>query len=115
MIAWAADIDKFANLNPHENYESIQHQALMDMWILQRYPPARCKQNTINADNPFIPAYPKMNEVEVDASQADTSKGIQAGKFKVIDCEGYGDPKKKREANLQMGQPQKRRSGVRWG
>lgn len=90
-IAWAADIDKFANLNPQEEHEGIQHQALLDMWVLARFPPALCKQEKIDEQNPFVPAYPAMTKVVVDEKAADSAKGSHPGTFDVVDCTGYGE------------------------
>lgn len=89
-IAWAADIDKFVNLSPHEKHEEIEYQALMDMWIVHRFPPAACKQEKIDAENPFVPAYPKMKQVKVEEGMADNAKGIRAGTFDAPECQGYG-------------------------
>jgi len=88
-IAWAADVDKFVNINPHGKFANVQHQALLDMWILQRFPPAVCKQETIDEQNPFVPVYPATTKVVVDKEHADEAKGIRAGTFDVVDCTGY--------------------------
>lgn len=84
-IAWQTDIDaKFKNVDPEEKVktregDTAQRQALVDMWILKRFPPVQCVQVNISDSKPYVPVY-----------VAEKSVAGKSGKqVTVADCENY--------------------------
>jgi hypothetical protein len=83
-IAWAVDVDsgKFVNLNPEEiSKKDLQNQALLNMWILQRFPPVRCEQVVISDSKPFVPAKIATRNV--------TFQGSVERQVLITDCTDY--------------------------
>jgi len=83
-IAWAPDVDtgKFTNLKPEGISENdLPNQALLNMWILQRFPPVRCEQVVISDTKPFVPTKLAMRNV--------TFQGASGRQMLITDCTDY--------------------------
>lgn len=84
-IAWPADLaeGKFKNKDPEAvpPGQKLQNQALMDMWILGRYPPVECKQTDFSDNKPYVPVRVAMKSIAVPGG----------GSAMVADCTGYMD------------------------
>jgi len=77
-IAWPSDVDgKFQNIDPEAKVsDGVQNQVLLNMWILERFPPVQCQQTTIAEGEQFEPIHVGKKE---DLA-ANTS---------LLDCRGY--------------------------
>lgn len=84
-IAWGVDVDskKFVNLSPEKiEKQDLPNQAVLNMWILQRFPPVRCDQVVISDAKPFVPVQPAMRNMTFQGSER-----------RVTDCSDYeGSP-----------------------
>jgi hypothetical protein len=83
-IAWANN-GKFSSMDPEAimNGDS-QNQELVNMWILQRFPPVACEQVVISNSKPYVPVIPAMKNVTVKS---------RSRQMPITDCQGYfGNP-----------------------
>mmetsp|Transcript_72877 Transcript_72877/g.170690 ORF Transcript_72877/g.170690 Transcript_72877/m.170690 type:complete len:401 (+) Transcript_72877:41-1243(+) len=83
-IAWAGDVTRFTNIDPEAANERVpdkQNQQVLNMWMLNYFPPVECYQVKLGPDKPFVP-------VNV-ATRTDDEDGL----FSVPECSGYtGQP-----------------------
>lgn len=93
-IAWSADLKsgKFSNLNPEARVlRDLPNQAVLNMWILQSFPPVVCEQVHISEQKPFVPVYVGMRNVTLPADPAHDKPDRQVS---ATDCSDYfGKPR----------------------
>lgn len=89
-IAWDSDVkgEKFSNLDPEARGNAGENQVMLNMWILQRFPPVVCEQDEISEQKPWIPVYPARRNVTL---QADPASDRPERQVSVTDCSGYSD------------------------
>jgi hypothetical protein len=88
-IAWDADTQggKFVNQNPEaHNGHALANQVLLNMWLLQRFPPAVCEQEIISQEKPFVPVYVATKNVTL---QRDPATNKTERQIPITDCSGY--------------------------
>lgn len=84
-IAWKADTQdgKFSNKNPEAlTLDNVDNQVLLNMWILERFPPVVCEQDVISAERPFIPVYVAKKNVTLAGNNS-------VRQVEVTDCRGF--------------------------
>jgi len=87
-LAWPADVGKFSNLNPEaRTHRGLENQLLMNMWILERFPPVVCEQVNVSAEGPYVPVTPARR---METFLAHENDGVNERKVWVTDCRGYG-------------------------
>lgn len=87
-IAWSADLGgRFSNLDPErKTHSDLQNQVLINMWILQQFPPVACEQVNISADVPYLPVQIGTRNITFPA---DPAANRQETQVEVNDCRGY--------------------------
>jgi len=93
-IAWPADVNhgKFSNLNPEAvMLQGLENQVLLNMWVLHRFPPVVCEQETISEQSPFVPVYADVRNVTLPGDPAINKPERQV---LVTNCSDYfGQPR----------------------
>lgn len=89
-IAWSEDLkERFLNLPPEAHmHQQTENQVLLNMWILQQFPPLVCEQEHIDAsaNEPYVP-------VTVAMRKAHWNSTVQR-QVDVTDCRDYfGQPR----------------------
>jgi len=95
-IAWPSDLKsgKFSNLDPEgRGTQDLPNQVLLNMWILQSFPPVVCEQVEISEQKPFVPVYVGFKNVTVPADPAQ-DKDKPERQVSITDCSDYfGNPR----------------------
>mmetsp|Transcript_22877 Transcript_22877/g.77938 ORF Transcript_22877/g.77938 Transcript_22877/m.77938 type:complete len:411 (+) Transcript_22877:115-1347(+) len=97
-VAWAADLNgKYKNVDPEaiEPRSGKANQVVMNMWILQNFPPVKCEQRNFSGGRPLLPVVvATRREVVSQASQNGGGGNAGAVEVQVPDCIGYmsGNP-----------------------
>jgi len=89
-IAWPADLNgKYRNVDPEAvDSQGRKNQEVLNMWILQRYPPVECEQIDFSGGKAYVPV-----SVATRTVSGPTPDGAAATDFAseapVADCSGY--------------------------
>jgi hypothetical protein len=96
-IAWPGDVNtgKFINLAPEgKSVQGEENQALLNMWILQRFPPVICQQEVISEQEPLVPVYVGMKNVTFRPVLDQGNSTETEREVPVTDCSDYyGHPR----------------------
>jgi len=92
-IAWSADLNgKYRNVDPEGvDSQGRQHQEVLNMWILQRYPPVECEQIDFSDEKPYVPVsvVTRTESVAPSPDGAAATVPPSASEAQVADCAGY--------------------------
>lgn len=84
-IAWSADrTGTFINLDPEATPHGAANQQLLNMWILERFPPVYCEQTSISDDRSYIPVRVQTRMVPRSGLGDEKQEYV-----KVLDCKDY--------------------------